>query len=75
MIQGQILFLGNINAYSLIWNLYCQRRKNIKSLEEFIKKFDLFINNISEQITRPASDEVSIINLALSKVKLGFVTL
>lgn len=75
MIRGRVLFLGDLNAHSPVWNPYCQRKKNAKPLEDFIEKFDLLINNESGRTTRPASNRVSIIDLALSLAELGFLTL
>ena len=69
------MFLGDVNAHSPIWNPYCRGRKNAKPLKEFIEKFNLLINNESGRTTRPASDGVSIIDLALSTVELSFLTL
>lgn len=67
--------LGDINAHSPVWNPHCQRRKNAKPLEDLIEIFDLLINNELGQTTRPASADVSVIDLALSTVELDFLTL
>ena len=67
--------LGDVNTYSPVWNLHCQRRQNAKFLEDLIEKFDLLINNKSGRTTRPASAGVSINDLALSTIELGFLTL
>lgn len=70
-----MLVIDDMNAYSLIWNLYYQIKKNAKLLKDLIEKFDLFINNKPGQTTRPASKKISIIDLVLSIIKLGFLTL
>ena len=70
-----MLLLGDINTNSPICNSHCQIRKNAKPLEDLIEKFDLLINNEPGQTTRPASKEISIIDLALSTTELGFLTL
>lgn len=75
VIRGQVLFLGDMNAHSPIWNPHCRGRKNAKPLEDLIEKFDLLINNKSGRTTRPASEGVSITDLALSTAELGFLTL
>ncbi len=75
VIQGRVLFLDDVNAYSPVWNPHCQRKKNAKPLEDLIEKYDLFINNKLGQTIRPASTRVSVIDLALSIVKLGFLIL
>lgn len=72
VIWGRVLLLGDVNAHSPVWNLHCQRRKNAKPLEDLIERFDLLINNESGRTTRPASTGVSVIDLALSTVELGF---
>lgn len=64
-----------MNAHSPLWNPHCQRGKNANPLEELIENFDLLINNESGRPTRPASGGVSIIDLALSTVELGPLTL
>ncbi len=75
MIRGRVLFLGDVNAHSPIWNPYCRGRKNVQLLEDLIEKFSLLINNESGRTTRPASDGVSVIDLALSIAELGLLTL
>lgn len=75
MIRVRVLLLGDVNAHSPIWNPHCRRRKNAQPLEDLIERFDLLINDESERTTRPAIDGVTIIDLALSTVKLGFLTL
>ena len=67
--------LGDVNAHSPVWNPHCRRRQNAKLLEDLIEKFDLLINNESGRTTRPASAGVSVIDLALSTIELGFLTL
>lgn len=69
------MLLGDINAHSPIWNSHCQRRKNAKPLKDLIEKFDLLVNNEPGRTTRPASEGMSIIDLALSTTELEFLTL
>lgn len=47
MIRGRVLFLGDVNAHSPIWNPYSRGKKNGNPLEDLIEKFHLFINNES----------------------------
>ena len=68
VIRGRVLIAGDINAHSPVWNPHYYRRQNALVLEELIEKFDLLIN-------RPSSHNVSIIDLALSTVELGPLTL
>lgn len=75
VIRGRVLLLGDINTQSPTWNPHCRRKKNTKPLEDIIEKFDSLINNESGQATRPASNGVSIIDLALTTAELGFLTL
>ena len=75
MIQGRVLLLGDMNTHSPLWNPHCQKRINAKPLEELIEKFHLLINNESGQSTRLTSRGVSIIDLALSMVELGLLSL
>ena len=75
VIRGRVLFLGDVNAHSPVWNPHYRRRDNAKPLEDLIEKFDLLINNKLGRTTRPASTGVSVIDLALSTVELGFLTL
>lgn len=76
VIRGRVLFLGDVNTHSLVWNPHCRRRKNAKPLEDLIERFDLLINNKLGRTTRPASTGVSVIDLVLSTiVELGFLTL
>ena len=75
VIRGRVLFLRDVNAHSPIWNSHCRGRKNAKPLEDLIEKFNLLINNESGRTTRPASDGISIIDLALSTAELGPLTL
>lgn len=73
--RGRVLLLGDINAHSPLWNPHCQRIINAKSLDELIEKFHLLINNESGRATRPASRGVSIIDLTLSTIELGPLSL
>lgn len=75
VIRGRVWFLGDFNAHSPIWNLHCRNRKNAKPLEGLIEKFDLLLNNESGRTTRLVSNGISILDLALSTVELGFLIL
>lgn len=75
VIRGRVLLLGDVKAHSPVWNPHCRRRKNAKALEDLIVKFDLLINNKSGWTTRPASTGVFIIDLSLSTIESGFLTL
>ncbi len=75
VIRGRVLLLGDINTQSPTWNPRCRRKKNTKPLEDIIEKFDSLINNESGRATRPASNGVSIIDLALTTAELRFLTL
>ena len=66
---------GDINAHSLIWNPHCQRRQNATILEDFIEQFRLFINNKPRRSTYLSSRKVLVIDLALSSIELGLLTL
>lgn len=75
MIQGRVLLLGDVNTHSPVWNLYCQRKQNAKSLKDLIEKFDLLINNKLGRIIKSVSAGVSIIDLVLLIIELSFLTL
>ncbi len=75
IIRGRVLIAGDINAHSPVWNPHCHRRQNAFVLEELIDKFSLLINNEPGRPTRPASQGVLVIDLALSIVELGLLTL
>lgn len=75
VIQGRVLLLGDLNPHSPLWNPHCQRRVNAKPLEDVIEKFHLLINNESGRSTGPTRRGVSIIDLALSAVELGPLSL
>ena len=69
------MIAGDINAHSPIWNPHCHKTQNASILEELIDKFSLLINNKPGYPTCPTSQGISVINLALSIVKLGPLTL
>lgn len=75
VIRGRVLLLRDMNAHNPLWNPHCQRRINAKPLEELIEKFHLLINNESGRSTRPISRGVSIIDLVLSTIELGPLSL
>lgn len=64
-----------MNTYSLFINYHYQKKINDKPLETLIKRFYLLINNKLDRLTRLVSRRVSIIDLALSTVKLGSLSL
>ncbi len=69
------MIAGDINTHSPVWNPHCHRRQNASVLEELIYKFSLFINNKPGRPTCPASQRVSVIDLALSTTEPGLLTL
>lgn len=69
------MIASNINAHSPIWNPYCHRRQNISILEELIDKFSLLINSQPGCSTCPASQGISVLDLAFSIAELGPLTL
>ena len=71
VIRGRLLIVGDINAYSPIWNPRCRQRVNAGPLEELIEKYELIINNDTYLPTRPSSPGISIIDLALTSPELG----
>ncbi len=75
ILQGRVLLLGDMNAHSPSWNPHCIRRQNSRPLEDLIDKYELIINNNTDYPTRPRSQGISIINLALSTASLGPLTL
>ncbi len=64
-----------MNAHSLSWNPHCIQRQNSGPLEDLIDKYELIVNNNTDYPTRPRSQRVSIIDLALSTASLGPLTL
>ena len=75
IIRGRVLVAGDVNAHSPVWNPHCHKRQNASILEGFIDQFGLLINNEPGRSTRPTSQGVSVIDLALSTVELGPLTL
>ncbi len=70
--KRQVLIVGDMNAYSPMWNPYCHLRKNAGPLEELIDGYDLIVNNDPDYTTRPSSQgQLSIIDLALTSPELG----
>lgn len=75
IIRGRVLLVGDMNAHSPNWNPRCTRLQNAGPLEELIDTFELIVNNNTDIPTRPASQGVSIIDLALTTGLLGPLTL
>ena len=75
VIRGRVLIAGDINAHSPVWNPHCHRKQNASVLEELIDHFGLLINNEPGRSTRPISQGISVIDLALSTAELGPLTL
>ena len=75
VIRGRVLIAGDINAHSFVWNPHCHRKQNASVLEELIDQFGLLINNEPGRSTRPISQGISVIDLALSTSELGPLTL
>ncbi len=75
VIPGRVLIDGDINAHSAVRNLHCDRRQNATVLEDLIERFGLPIINELGRATRSLSHTISIIDLALSKIELGLLTL
>ena len=75
VIHDRVLLVEDINAYSPSWNLHCTRRQNAGPFEELINKFELIVNNNTDFATRPASQGISIIDLALNTGNLRPLTL
>ncbi len=71
IIKGRILIVGDINAHSTMRNPHCRQPKNAGPLEELIEGFELIVNNDSDFPTRPQSQRISIIDLALTSQELG----
>lgn len=64
-----------MNTQSSVYNLYYKQKKNTKLLQNFIKKFNLLMNNNLGQTTQSVSESIFIIDLALFLVKIGPITL
>lgn len=60
-----------MNAHSPSWNPHYTKQQNVGLFEELIDKFELIINNNTDFATRPASQGISIIDLALNIGNLG----
>ena len=75
VIRGRVLIAGDINAHSPVGNPQCYRRQNASVLEELIDQFGLLITNEPGSSTRPTSQGISVIDLALSTAELGPLTL
>ena len=64
-----------MNAHSPLWNSHCHQRQNVFVLEDMIKEYGLLINNKPGRSTRPLSQGISVIDLALTTAALGPLTL
>ena len=60
-----------MNAHSLSWSPHCTRRQNARPLEDLMDRYELIINNNTDYPTRPQSQGISIIDLALTTTSLG----
>lgn len=75
VIQGRVLLAGDMNAHNPLWNLHCHQRQNASVLEEMIDEYGLLVNNEPGRSTRPLSQGISVIDLALTTAALGPLTL
>ena len=73
VIQGRVLIVGDMNAHSSMWNPHCRQRANAGPLEELIESYELIVNNDTDFPTRPSSQGISIIDLALTNPELGLL--
>ena len=62
-----------MNAHSPVWNPHCHQRQNAGPLEELIETYELLVNNDTDFPTRPGSQGISIIDLALTSQGLGLL--
>ena len=69
------MIAGDINAHSSILNPYCHQQQNTSVLKEIIDQYNLLVNNEPGRATRPSSQGISVIDLALSTMELGPLTL
>ena len=75
VIRGCVLIAGDINAHSPMWNPHCHQKQNTSILEDIIDQYGLLINNEPGRSTRPMSQGISVIDLALSTAVLRPLTL
>ncbi len=75
VIRVWVLIARDINAHSSIWNPYYHHKQNTSLLEEMIDQYGLLVNNKPGRSTRPISQGISVIDLALSTLELGPLTL
>ena len=75
VIRGQVLITGNMNAHSPVWNPHCYQRQNASVLEDIIDHYGLLVYNKPGCSTRPLSQKISVIDLAISTVTLRPLTL
>ena len=71
IIRVRVLILGDVNAHSTMWNSHCRQSKNANPLKELIESFELVVNNDIDFPTRPSSQGISIIDLAITSLELG----
>lgn len=62
-----------MNAHSPMWNPHCRQKQNAGPLEELIETYKLLVNNDTGFPTRPGSQGLSIIDLALTSPDLGLL--
>ena len=60
----RVLIVGDMNAYSPIWNPHYRQNINVGPLEELIESYELIVNNDTDFPTRSSSLGISIIDLA-----------
>ena len=64
-----------MNAHSPSWNPHCPRWQNAGPLEELMDRYELIVYNNTDYPTRPRSQGISIMDLALITASLGPLTL
>ena len=67
------MIVEDINVQNPIWNSHCYHRQNAGPLEEFIETYKLLVNNNIDFPTRPGSQGMSIIDLALTSPDLDLL--
>src|SRR6267378_4077628 len=72
LLEGRTALVGDFNAHSQMWNLRAGGRRNAAVLESLIENFGLYLNNNTDEATRPkASPGTSIIDLTLTTMEMG----
>jgi ribonuclease HI len=72
VLQGRVIFLGDFNARSQLWDPN-GKGENAKDLEEIIEKFGLILNNDTRVFTREQGKSKSVIDLAFTTPQLGLL--